>query len=199
MKIFLFRIHSFTCSLHAFMNHALMPNPCKLSPSASLDYFLSRPLWITFISASLGYFYLGLSGLLWPAVNKAPTCKLHASLSLRLVDEISPQLLKQASWCLLLPATGSGSLGQDGKDFQRFEKQEEKIPWGRRLGLGVVEGWPGGGGGGGGRRASSPSPCSTASACRAPPASPSSPHSVLPLGGSVEQWGSKVCLCVFTN
>ena len=45
-----------------------------------------------------------------------------------LVDEISPRLLKQASWGLLLPATGSGSLGQDGKDFQRFEKQEEKNP-----------------------------------------------------------------------
>ena len=155
--------------------------------AASPGYFLLRPLWVTF--------YLGLFGLLWSALLTSRHL-VSRMLLLSLVEEISPQLLKQASWCLLLPATGSGSLGQDGKDFQRFEKQEEKIPWGRRLGLGVVEGWPGGGGGGGGRRASSPSPCSTACACRAPPASPSSPHSALPLGGSVEQWGSKMCVCV---
>ena len=67
----LFRIRSFTCSLHAFMKHALMPDSCKLSPSAPLDYFLSRPLRVTF--------YLGLFGLLWSALNKPPTCKSHAS------------------------------------------------------------------------------------------------------------------------
>ena len=39
--------------------------------AASLDYLLSRPLRVTF--------YLGLFGLLWPALNKAPTCKSHAS------------------------------------------------------------------------------------------------------------------------
>ena len=142
-----------------------------------MDYLLSRPLWITFISASLDY-----SGQFLTSRQL-----VSRMLLLRLVDEISPQLLKQASWCLLLPETGSGSLGRDGKDFRRIVEQEEKIPSGRRLGLGVVEGSQGGGGGGGGRRASSPSPCSTASACPAPPASPSSPHSVLPLGGSVEQ------------
>ena len=152
---------------------SIMPS-CPIHASYPL-----LPLWI--IS------YLDLFGLLWSVLNKPPTCKSHHMLLPPLVEEISPQLLKQASWCLLLPETGSGSLGRDGKDFRRIVEQEEKIPSGRRLGLGVVEGSQGGGGGGGGRRASSPSPCSTASACPAPPASPSSPHSVLPLGGSVEQ------------
>ena len=39
--------------------------------AASPGYFSLRPLWVTF--------YLGLSGLLWSALNKAPTCKSHAS------------------------------------------------------------------------------------------------------------------------
>ena len=34
---------------------------------------------LLFIAASLGYCYCGLSGLLWPALNKPPTCKSHAS------------------------------------------------------------------------------------------------------------------------
>ena len=57
--------------------------------AASLDYFLSRPLWVTFhcglsgllfIAASLGYF---LSRPLWitlvSSFNKPPSCKSHAS------------------------------------------------------------------------------------------------------------------------
>ena len=166
------------------MQHSCLPESCSSARFMQVIPFYLFGLFL--ISTSLDY-----SGQFLTSRQL-----VSRMLLLPLVDEISPQLLKQASWCLLLPATGSGSLGQDGKDFQRFEKQEEKIPWGRRLGLGVVEGWRGGGGGGGGRRASSPSPCSTASACPAPPASPSSPHSVLPLGGSVEQWRSKMCVCV---
>ena len=86
-----------------------------------------QPLWIIF--------YLGLSGLLFISASLDYSGQLLTSRQLvsrmllpPLVDQISPQLLKQASWDLLLPATGSGSLGQDGKDFQRIEKQEEKIP-----------------------------------------------------------------------
>ena len=87
-----------------------------------------QPLWTIF--------YLGLSGLLFISASLDYSGQLLRSRQLvsrmlllpLLVDEISPQLLKQASWDLLLPATGSGSLGRDGKDFQRFEKQEEMIP-----------------------------------------------------------------------
>ena len=99
------------------------------------------PLWIIFHRGLFGlFFYRGVSGLLFISASPGLLfisasldyfyCRQLVSrmLLLRLLDEISPQLLKQASWCLLLPATGSGSLGQDGKDFQRIVKQEEKIP-----------------------------------------------------------------------
>ena len=83
----------------AFMPLWIMPScPIHASyPLLPLWLFLSQPLWIIFyrglsgllfIAASPGYFllrplwvtfYLGLFGLLWPALNKPPTCKSHAS------------------------------------------------------------------------------------------------------------------------